>query len=240
MSGDRIDDDRSGAAKLPRPDGLRPMIAASCRAALRTFAHDALDEGGQSEHVEALQHYRECPFCTSRVQAQVSLAEWLGARPSIPVALASPSVLEGVYERAAELAEHGAVGEWLEQSGVSLPSESDSSRWHEALGEAAAGNLALADKLLRAPALPDSQVWPQVWSGVRRSIRDGVASERRIRRRLSRRALLVAAAAAVIMGLIATFEVPALQPEIVPEIVFVDLDRAPGVDLAIVRYGSRH
>jgi hypothetical protein len=178
------------------------------------------------------------------VQAREVLAKWLDARPSIPAALGSPSVLEGVYERAAELAEHGAVGEWLEQSAVALPSGSDTSRWREALSEAAAGTSAFADKLVRDPALPDPQVWPQVWSDVRRSIRDGVASERRVRRRSSQRVLLVGAAAAAILGLIATLEVPALRsavvPEIVPEIVFVDLDRAPGVDLAIVRYGSRH
>ncbi|MFT6081299.1 MAG: hypothetical protein ACJAQZ_003369 [Planctomycetota bacterium] len=82
---------------------------------------------------------------------------------------------------------------------------------------------------------------PQVWNGVCRSILEGVAAERVVRRQAGWRFLLAGAAAAAVVGLLSIQDgTPALTTIAQPTITFADLDRAPDVAFANVRYGSRY
>lgn len=262
--------------------GLHPAVPASCRAALREVMSDSgkpcvspeslspestsagsssagsADEqlAGllQADLLQAMGHIEACGFCSARLQARANLAKWACARPTIPAALASPSVLEGIYERAAEAVEHGPIGEWLEQATVSATDATatdatatgtevaatreaaasggtDSSFLLDCLSESSSPNELLGD-FVRGPKQPDIRVW----NGVCRSILEGVASERVVRRQAGWGVLLVGAAAAAVVGLLSIQEDAPVQPTI----IFADLDRAPDVAFANVRYGSRY
>jgi hypothetical protein len=214
--------------------GLKPVVSALCRAALREVLSDSgkssAGEQSVSEHIEA------CGFCSARVQARATLAKWASARPAVPAMLASPSVLEGIYERAAEAVEQGPIGTWLEQAAVSTAevaasSDADPSFLQDCLHESPSSINLLRD-FVRNPTQPDAKVW----SSVCRSILEGIASERVIRRQMGWRVLLVGAAAAAVVGLLAISEDVPVQPTI----TFADLDHAPDVAFANVRYGSRY
>lgn len=226
--------DRGGkASQQPSQDadpqrGLQPAIAAPCREALRELLPSVpLQEASTSQ--VALDHVAQCAFCSARLRASASLAEWVDVRPAIPAALGQSVVLEGIYSRFVESTEQGPIGAWLEQGSVTASDQVLS------VTEQASG--AHRDELLREflcrPAQPD----PQVWSGVRRSILEEVASERVIRRRMPMKlgALLAGAAAIAFISLL-TFP---RSEDSVPTITFADLDRAPDVDFAVVRYGAR-
>ena len=219
-----------GGGDHSRPTGLGSAVTAACRGALRAL----LAEPDCVAGLDVREHLQSCAFCAARVRASATVAAWVSTRPEMPAALASKSLLDGVYERAAYSVAQGPVGSWLEQSVVASPSDSWTER--DAVDPATDLESPFRDQLLgelvRNPAYPD----PRVWSGVCRSILDGVASERVIRRRINWRTLLAGAAAAAVIGVVATFEQTPTQPEI----VFADLDRAPDVEFAIVRYGSRH
>ena len=239
MNSDRGGSDRGGsdrggkASQQPSQDadpqrGLQPAIAASCREALRELLPVVpLQEASTSQ--VALDHVAQCAFCSARLRASASLAEWVDVRPAIPAALGQSVVLEGIYSRFVEATEQGPIGAWLEQGSVTASDQVLS------VTEQASG--AHRDELLREflcrPAQPD----PQVWSGVRRSILEEVASERVIRRRMPMKlgALLAGAAAIAFISLL-TFP---RSEDSVPTITFADLDRAPDVDFAVVRYGAR-
>ena len=208
--------------------GLKPAIAGSCREALRELLplghqHNASASQG------ALDHLAQCAFCSARLSANSSLAEWVAVRPAIPAALGQSSVLEDVYSRLVDSAEQGPIGAWLERA--SATATDDESLLTEQVSSARRDEL-LRD-FLRRPAQPD----PQVWSGVRRSILDEVASERVIRRRMPvKLSALLAGAAAIAFISLLTFP---QNKDAIPTITFADLDRAPDVDFAIVRYGAR-
>lgn len=230
MSSDRS---KADCSKANRSKGI---ASAACRAALREVMSD-------SGSLEALtpanrQHVDSCGFCSTRVRARGSLAEWVRARPAVPAELASPSVLEGIYERATEAAELGPVGAWLEQAEVSTAevaasSVADPSFLQDCLQVTdRSTRTELLRDFVRDPAQPD----PQMWTGVCRSILEGVASERVMRRSLGWRVLLAGAAAAAVVGLLSIPEDTPVQPTI----IFADLDRAPDVAFANVRYGARY
>lgn len=213
---------------MDRNKGLRPAVAASCRRALREAVSD-------SRSVQTRQHLQECSFCSARIRTSASLADWCSERPDVPSALSSESVLEGILERVTESSEEGSIGAWIQSaSAESLADDASQSTWVETVGSESVNATAIGD-FIRGPQQPD----PHVWLGVRRSILAGVASARTMRRRLkpmSWRVLLAGAAAAALIGLIVTSGGPSPQPTI----VFADLDRAPDVDFAIVRYGARY
>lgn len=234
--------------------GLHPAVPASCRAALREVMSDSgkprVPAGSTAElpatELPEAGHIEACGFCSARVKARASLAKWASARPAVPTALASPSVLEGIYELATEAVEYGPIGEWLEQAAVSVADSAatevaaasgiGSSFLQDCLSENSAPNELLGD-LVRSPVQPD----PQVWNGVCRSILEGVASERVVRRQAGWRFLLAGAAAVAVVGLLSIQEgTPALTTIAQPTITFADLDRAPDVAFANVRYGSRY
>ena len=208
--------------------GLKPAVAASCREALRELLPlGQLHEASASQG--ALDHLAKCAFCNARLSASSNLSEWVAARPAIPAALGRSEVLEGVYSRLAEAAEQGAIGAWLERAPVTATDDGP------LLTEQASGSR--RDELLRDFLRRPAQADPQVWSGVRRSILDEVASERVIRRRMPMKlTTLLAGAAAIAFISLLTFP---QNKDSIPTITFADLDRAPDVDFAIVRYGAR-
>lgn len=199
---------------------MRPFVAAACRAALRDLALE-----------DAQQHVSSCSFCAARQKATASIAGFAATRPEMPDALRSDSLLESIYDRVAESAPQSSVAEWLDQAPVPAPAGEDAD-WdvvdksrRDAVGD-----------FLQAPQQPDAQVW----SGVRRSILADVAGDRAAAKvtnlKLTNwRVLLAGAAAAAVIGLISVSDPAPTHPNV----VFVDLDRAPDVDIARVRYGPR-
>lgn len=231
----RSDAFQNGNSQKGNGSGLRPSIAAACREALRDVAS-----------ADAVAHVEGCSFCAARERARSAIGEWASVRPAIPAALKSSAMLEGIYERAAEAAEAGPVGEWLEQAPAITPDAVAGEAAADAAGRSVPSLQDCLDtdvartELLRdfvgapenAPKQPDSQVW----NGVCRSILDGVASERVLQRQPRWRVLLVGAAAAAVIGLLSIQEDAPVQPTI----AFVDMDRAPDVAFANARYGSRY
>jgi len=195
---------------------LRPAIPEACRAALR-----------DADAVDAKQHISTCSFCAARQSAPAALAGFAAARPEMPAELASPALLEGVYERAVEMAEQGPVAEWLDAAPT--PTHADEPQWQDSMIDSE-----LARELVRRPVSPT----PEVWSDVRRTIFDEVSAEAGVRRRkpFNWRILLAGAAAAAV---IATISVSNGTKEQEP-IVFTELGEAPDVPFAIVRFGPRN
>ena len=227
--------------------GLRSALAARCRVALKDVGSD-----------ESRKHIAECSFCMARAKAVESLAEFASQRPDVQrpdvsAALSAASMLEGIYKRVAESAQHVSLGEWLQQSPVPTPEvATDASPWADATSGVERANDDLVGEFLRGPELPDARVW----SGVRRSILADVAHESvthetathetatheigapsKLKLKLTDwRVLLAGAAASAVIGLLAVSDPAPVHPTI----VFADLDRAPDVEFATVRYGSRH
>jgi len=213
---------------------MRPAVLAACRLALR-----------DSRTEESQQHVAACSFCAARVKAADSLAGFAALRPEMPAALQSEALLESIYDRVTESTPQSAVSEWLEQAPVPSPAGEDAD-WDVARegGREGSGREKALGEFLRAPAQPDARVW----SGVRRSILAEVASEtgatgaRESASKIANlnltnwRVLLAGAAAAAVIGLINVSDPAPVDPPI----VFADLDRAPDVPFATVRYGSRH
>jgi len=220
--------------KASSPAGLKPAVSALCRVALREVMSDSGESNTGDQSIR--EHMQACGFCSARLQARATLAKWVAVRPAAPAILASPSVLEGIYERAAEAVEQGPIGNWLEQAAVATTevaasSDADPSFLQDCLQESAS-SVDLVRDLIRDPVQPDAEAW----GGVRRHILEGVASERVARRQMGWRVLLVGAAAAAVVGLLAISEDVPVQPTI----TFADLDHAPDVAFANVRYGSRY
>lgn len=233
---------------------MRPAILAACRLALR----DPRTE-------ESQQHVAACAFCTARTKAVDSLAGFAAQRPEIPAALRDEALLESIYDRVSESAPQATVSDWLEQAPVpaSVGEEADWDAARTAGTETAGTESGSKEEAIgaffRAPAQPDAQVW----SGVRRSILADVAHEASSHEASSHeasahdshahesaaklsslkltnwRVLLAGAAAAAAAAVIGLINVSEPAP-VDPPIVFADLNRAPDVPFATVRYGSRH
>lgn len=195
---------------------LRPAIHENCRAALR-------DPGS----AEAGQHTSSCSFCSARQAAPAALGAFAAERPEVPEELHSPAMLEGIYERAVEMAEQGPVAEWLDAAPA--PQQMDEPQWQDSLVDSE-----LAKQLVRRPEFPDAEVW----SDVRRTILDEVSAEAGVRRLnpFNWRILLASAAAAAVIGMITVSDGTKQEAPI----VFTELGEAPDVPFAIVRYGSRN
>lgn len=214
---------------------MRPAVSAACRAALRDLGVE-----------DAQQHVATCSFCAARQKATASIAGFVAKRPEMPEALRSDSLLESIYDRVSESTPQAAVSEWLEQASVPAPAGDDAD-WQDANWDIVEKSRRDAvDEFLQTPAQPDAQVW----SNVRRSILADVANERAASKVASLkltslkltswRVLLAGAAAAAVVGLFTVSGSAPKHPFVAhPNVVFMDLDRAPDVDIARVRYGPR-
>ena len=210
--------------------GLRSALAARCRLALRDVGSD-----------ESSEHIAKCSFCTARTKAANRIAKFASQRPEVPAALSAASMLEGIYDRVAESAQQVSLGEWLQQADVPVPDKhapevsAEASPWADVTSSVERANGDLIGEFLRGPVLPDVRVW----FGVRRSILADVAHESAAPTKLrlmNWRVLLAGAAASAVIALLAVSDPAPVHPTI----VFADLDRAPDVEFATVRYGSRH
>ena len=158
--------------------------------------------------------------------------------------MARTSFLEGVYARAAEQAEQGPVGRWLD--GAAAPRAEARSPGDGAPGARAAEtareviegyeDAGFARVLARKPTLPDVMVWADVRDHVLAAVAADPADAGRAtpRRKLASRAGLAAsAAAAAVLGAISLSDGTPKEPRI----VFAELGKVPDVPFAIVRYG---
>jgi len=225
LNGGSLNGGSMNGGDRPHGRGLRPAVPSACRAALRNV--DA-----------SQQHIAECAFCTARLKAAQSVGRFASERPQMPAALASSSALESIYERVAESPQQASIGEWLEQSPTPAIAEegngAHAGRWEDTTVAVDSASEEILGELVRGPQLPRAGVW----SDVRRSILADVAHDEVASPRLrltNWRILLAGAAASAVIGLLAVSD-PAPSP---PTIVFADLDRAPDVPFATIRYGSR-
>jgi hypothetical protein len=169
------------------------------------------------------------------------LAAWLRTRPDAPPELAAHVLRDGILARIIEKAEAGPLGEALVEA---LGPES--LRGHTGAGRTgAAGAIEWPDAVAGdlARAVVDRPVPPRtaIWARLQQSILNEVVSATRpmprsLRRRRAGRVVL-AATAAVLVAALFVFSRGTSRP---PEIVFRDLNHAPDIDFAVLRYGNRH
>ena len=155
-------------------------------------------------------------------------------------------MLDAIRERVVEHVEAGPVGAWLEAAQVVMPAGAAPANWLDAVvdgdpvgaraGAAVHGapSQSMAEGLMQAPRPPEALVWSQV----RRSILAEIAAtaQSKVRRNPLRwRIVLAGVAASAVLGLFVLSE--GTPPA--PTIVFTELQRAPDLDFAVVRYGWR-
>ena len=148
----------------------------------------------------------------------------------MPPQVGAAEMLSRIHGSVVEHAEAGPVGELLDRSEVSMPSADEQPQLDQVV-ERSAGRL--ADELVTRPEQPAEGVW----SAVRTSILDEVATQRR-----AQRWPLVAAALAAsiaISGIAVQMISESEGTSDSPAIVFTELDTPPDVEFAVLRYGSR-
>lgn len=195
---------------------LRPQIHETCRAVLR-----------DPDSTEAAGHVASCSFCSARLAAPAALGAFVAARPPVPAELASKAMLEGVYERAVEMAEQGPVAEWLDAAPA--PQQVEAPQWEDSLMDSE-----IARELVRRPESPSAEAW----SDVRRTILDEVSAGSVARSQKPRRwpLLLAGAAAAAVLGMITVSEGTKEEAPI----VFMELGEAPDIPFVHARRGGRN
>lgn len=199
----------------PKPDrGLRPKLPAECRTALA----DAL-VGADGP---VARHLAECAGCRQRLESARRLAAPLRQRPEAPAELRSPALREGVYERIVAAAETGPLRRLVEAR-PSPVAGAEQVHWPDAV----AGDA--ARRLVGAPEAPDAAVWERVRATIVADLRSPAMV--RSRRHWLLGLVGVAAAALVAAAILATAS-PAP-----PKIVFIDLQRMPDLDFAVIRHG---
>ncbi len=245
----------NGPLDDPKPDAVAPRGLARVPQACRDYLREALGgpsgagPGASNEgtghtgtgstgtgHIgtghTGTGHTAGCAFCAQRREAALRLSPALRARPTVPanVALGSRTLLDGIYERAIELAEESPLGRLVGDAVAEVPAP-----------DAAAAGAVWAEPLLesglaRATMVPPPALGAAAWREVRTSIFDRVVAEAATRRRYWPLGAAGAAAAAILLTLL-LHEGRPRATDIAPDIVFADLNTAPNVDFAILRYG---
>lgn len=192
--------------------------SARCRAYLR----EAL--GGRDVSDGSRAHRDSCPFCAARMAARDRLASLLARPPEIPEGFSAVVTVEGVFARIVEQSSESGLGSILKREmPSSLPADKEAG-WPEPLLESRVGHLVAVAQRANPPA---------VWARVRRSILESITTA--VPRRAHRWWMLGLASAAVV-AIASTLLLAGSQDS--PSIVFRDLDRAPGVEYAILRQGA--
>ncbi len=193
-----------------RSAGLRSPLGDECRNFLRAKL-DAADPVAP-----------HCDRCGAVLAFQRRMAPALSARPSLPAALLSRNLVEATLERVVADCDNGSMAEALRDR---VAAATQKPEWVAP---------ALESPVLQAALSKQPRTSPAAWSQVHRAI----LAEAHVERagRAKHRWLLgamTAAAAAVVGGVW-------LAQETHPEttIVFVDLESAPGIDFAAIRYGA--
>jgi hypothetical protein len=175
----------------------------------------AIGDPGASAEVRA--HAEACPRCAAHAAFAQHAAAVLGTRPPTPARLTTPEFLAAIHERIVD----GAATSRVFRALATPPAVHED--WPDPL---LASSIACAT--ITAPPSPSVEAWHRVHDAI-------LADLAMPRRSWARRGWLASgfAAAAAITGLALTGSEPAL-----PEIVFVDLDRAPNVEFTVVRLGE--
>jgi len=176
----------------------------------------AIGDPGASVEVRA--HADACPRCAAHAAFARRAAVVLGARPPMPTTLGTPEFLAAIHERIVDDAAASPVFRAL----ATPPAVQEA--WPDPLLSSS-----IARATITAPASPSVEAWGRVHDAI-------LADLAAPRRSWARRGWLASgfAAAAGLPGL-----PPRRRPETaMPEIVFVDLDRAPNVEFTVVRLGE--
>ena len=203
--------------RATRQQGLSPAVPAECR----QFLADHLDGAGDAGRA----HLAGCASCRTKFAAAERLGKMLRLRPSVPQELATPALLEGVYERAIEAMEQAPLAAELGR-GIPAPTAE--------LAEHPAGLLesATAEAILSQPPMPSDVAWARVRQSVRADAQT-VFSRQQVLRRLPFAMAIVAASVVI------TFVVRGTG-ERLPTITFSELVSPPSVEMTILRHGPGH
>lgn len=197
--------------------GLSPAVPSACR----QFLADHLDGAVESERV----HLAGCSSCRTKIAAAERLRVMLRLRPSAPRELASPTFLEGVYERAIETMEQAPLAAEIGR-GIPTPAAD--------LAEHPAGLLesATAEAILSQPPMPSDVTWARVRQSVRAEAQT-VLSRHQVLRRLPFAVVIVAASVVITLVVLGT-------GEHAPTITFSDLTSPPSLEMTVLRHGPGH
>jgi hypothetical protein len=171
-------------------------------------------------------HVAGCPFCSEREAARRRLAESLRTRPVAPDELHSAAFRDGILERLVAGAEAGPLGEVLRRELVQSPAPPAGLEVELARS--------VREGLRRSASAPSSERWEEVKASV---LADVSASRARATWRVRRMVVAAAAVAAVTVALVATNR---RGSQLESEIVIVDMDSMPFVDVspvAVLRRG---
>jgi hypothetical protein len=197
-------------AASDRPEGLHSPLGGECRAFLRA-------------HLDApAPVVTHCERCAAVHAFKSRMAAHLATRPTAPPQLFARPLLEATLERVVAKCDAGAIGASLrDREPTAAPRD-----WVAP---------ALESSVLRAALANQPRTSPDAWSQVRRAV---LAEAHEVRVTRSRQRWLLgmitaAAAAAIVVGVFMT-----QGTRIEANIVFLDLDTAPGIDFSAVRYGA--
>jgi hypothetical protein len=202
----------------PEPRALGPL----CREVLRDPSLDFSDAPELRAHVE------QCSVCRARMTLRRGLAAELRRRPAVPAELRRLSFVEGIHERVVEHAEASAHGRWL-AAGMPVVDAAATVQAATPLLESPLMESRVSRDLVTSPPPLSAGAWSRVRSSILQTIE---ADSARASGRIWKIGLGCAAAAAIVCA--------ALLVEgtrTAPNIVFVDLEHVPGVDLAALRSG---
>ncbi len=172
--------------------------------------------------ITASEHAAACKACADHAAFRARIAPLLRSAPPVPAALHSPRMLEAIHERIVDFAEQTPLGRLVATNDA--PPAPDSAwpepRFDERLHAA----------IRSAPPAPS----PIAWNEVRRSILADVAARRVARIRVGVWLGLFGIAAAALVSVLLSTGGGSDQIAI----VFTDLDRPPGTEFAVLRYGA--
>jgi hypothetical protein len=185
-------------------------LPAACRTFLGTL-------GGST----SLPHEAECPRCAAHAGFARRMAAALRVPPAAPPAIRAPQFAHAVLERLVEHAAEAPVFRKLAEPVLSPPADAPCP---EPLLVSPVARRAMA-----TPAAPTAATWHRVHDAI---LADLLAPRRlRIRRRW-----LGAAVAAVLVGVaLSHFGRAVVDNQI--DIVFVELEHAPGLEFTAIRHG---
>jgi hypothetical protein len=195
-------------------------LSALCRRVLR----EPVEHLGAAPP-ELAAHAEACAMCRDRLALRARLVAGLRSRPEMPRSVASTPFMDAVQERIVESIESSPHGRWLDAGmpQVSMP----------AAGGDSSSLPVLDSESVRRLVVPPPSPPPIAWANLRRTLRHEVAAHgTRVRLRRWSAGLAAAAAATIVCALLVAEGTSAPT-----EIVFVELDEVPIVDLAALRSG---
>lgn len=205
---------RSNRSHANGQQGLSPAVPSACRQFLAGHLDGAVESGRA--------HLSGCASCRTKVAAAERLGAMLRLPPRVPRALASPALLDRIYERAIETMEQAPLAAEIGR-GIPTPS-SELARHPAGLLESA-----IVEGILSQPSMPSDLTWARVRQSVRAEAQT-VLSRHQVMRRLPLAMAIVAAS--VVISLVARG-----TGEHAPTITFSDLTSPPSLEMTVLRHG---